>query len=95
MATRCHAKIHVARGFCVFGADDEFVRVMRTTLSGKAIGSRSVAVLTADDTSDMGSCHIIFFRFSERNRAPRALAALSGKSILRWARMRVFSVAAE
>jgi YfiR/HmsC-like len=68
--------------FCVFGADDEFARVLRTTLSGKSIGSRSVSVLAADDTRDPSSCNIVFFRTSEKNRTPRALAALSGKSIL-------------
>ena len=68
--------------FCVFGAEDEFARVLRTTLSGKSIGSRSVSVSVDDDTHDTSSCNVIFFRTSGRNRTPRALAALSGKSIL-------------
>jgi TonB family protein len=64
---------------CVFGGNDEFTRVMRTTLSGKSIGSHNVSVLVTDDTS---SCNLIFFRNSERNRTLRALAALTGKSVL-------------
>lgn len=55
--------------FCVFGGNDDFVAVLRTTLGNKSIGARSLVVKALSSPSDTAACTLVFFRASEKGFA--------------------------
>jgi TonB family protein len=66
----------------VVGGDDEFVDILTKTVGGRTIETHPVIVKPAPSPDELKSCHIVFFRSSERKRTPGAIAALSQASIL-------------
>src|SRR2546428_5923195 len=58
----------------VVGGDDEFLNVLRGTIAGKTIGTHPVNVRRASSPEEMKSCHLVFFRSSERKRTQSAIA---------------------
>lgn len=66
---------------CVFGGDDDFVPLLRSTLGSKMINGHPVEVNHLRSRDELRSCHMVFFRASEPNTG-RALASLAGASVL-------------
>ncbi len=66
----------------VAGGDEEFVDVLRATVAGKIIGTHLLVVKPASSEKDMESCHIVFFRASERKHTQTAIAGLAQASVL-------------
>ncbi len=66
----------------VVGGDDEFLNVLRGTIAGKTIGTHPVNVRRASSPEEMKSCHLVFFRSSERKRTQSAIAGLHQASVL-------------
>jgi hypothetical protein len=66
----------------VVGGDDEFLAVLRGTVAGKIIGIHPVMVRRVSSADEMKSCHLVFFRSSERKRTQSAIADLKQASVL-------------
>ena len=66
----------------VVGGDDEFLDVLRRTVAGKTIGPHPVNVRRASSPDEVKSCHLVFFRSSERKRTQSAIAGLHQASVL-------------
>lgn len=65
----------------VFGGDDDFVRLLRSTLGSKMIKGHPIEVKHFRSPDELRSCHVVFFRTSEPNTGA-ALASLAGASML-------------
>src|SRR5579864_223025 len=66
---------------CVFGGDDDFVRLLRSTLGSKMINGYPVGVKHLRSPDELRSCHVVFFRASEPNTGA-AVAGVAGASVL-------------
>jgi TonB family protein len=67
----------------VLDGDDEFIDTLRNTVSGKNVGSHSIAIRRVDRPEGIGSCHLIFFRSSAgRKRTEAAMARVATTSVL-------------
>jgi len=64
------------------GGDSEFLEVLRRTVAGKTIGTHPVAVKRVSSLDEMKSCHLVFFRSSDRKRTQSAIAGLGQASVL-------------
>lgn len=60
----------------VSGGDEDFLSVMKVLVAGKIIGSHPVEVKSVKSQEEMKSCHMIFFRASERKHIAAAIASL-------------------
>lgn len=68
--------------FCVFGGNDDFVAVLRTTLKNKSIGSRSLGVKALNTPSDAAACTLLFFRGSEKERVAAMISGMQRSGTL-------------
>jgi hypothetical protein len=64
------------------GGNDEFLTVLRETVAGKTIGTHPVAVKRVGSLDEMKSCHLVFFRSSDRKRTQSAIAGLDQAGVL-------------
>jgi len=63
----------------IFGGDDDFVRLLRSTLGSKLINGHPLEVKHLRSPDELRSCHMVFFRASEPNTGA-ALTSLSGNT---------------
>lgn len=68
--------------FCIFGGDNDFLPVLRTTLGNKSIGAHSMAVKAVSSPSEMDSCTLLFFRASQSGRVAGVIRGMARSSIL-------------
>ena len=61
----------------VSGGDEEFVDVLKAVVAGKIIGTHPLLVKAVSSEKDMKSCHIVFFRASERKHTQAAIDGLA------------------
>jgi TonB family protein len=66
----------------VDASDQSFLDVLKTVVAGKVIGPHPVVVKSASSVEEMKSCHIVFFRGSERKHAQAAIEALAQAGVL-------------
>jgi TonB family protein len=66
----------------VSGGDEEFLDVLKAVVSGKIIGTRRVVIKPVNSEKDMKSCHIVFFRASERKHIQAAIEGLAQAGVL-------------
>src|SRR5439155_23694526 len=60
--THVHSKTNSKLVMCVFGGDDDFPEVLRSTLAGKSIGEHPIEIRHAQAPGELKSCHFAFFR---------------------------------
>ena len=66
----------------VSGGDEEFLDVLKAVVAGKIIGTHPLLVKAVSSEKDMKSCHIVFFRASERKHAQAAIEGLAQAGVL-------------
>jgi TonB family protein len=66
----------------VSGGDEDFVDVLRILVAGRSVGTHRVQVKSAGSTEEMKSCHIVFFRASERKHIQAAIESLPQTGVL-------------
>ena len=65
----------------VLGGNEEFVKVLRDTLSNKTINRHSVEIRHLRSPEEIRFCHLVFFRASQRN-ARSLIANLNSNNVL-------------
>jgi len=68
--------------FCVFGGDDDFVAILRTTVGNKSIGTRSLVVKALSSPAETDSCTLLFVRGSEKSRNAAVISGMEKSSTL-------------
>lgn len=68
--------------FCVFGGDDDFVDVLRTTTAGKTIAGSPISIKAAHSAKELRSCQLVFFRAAEQADVREGIATLIDKGAL-------------
>ncbi len=66
----------------VNGGDEEFLNVLKAVVAGRVSGTHPLMVKPVSSDQDMKSCHIVFFRASEKKYARADLADLAVAGIL-------------
>ena len=66
---------------CVFGGDDDFVRLLRSALGAKMVNGHPVEIKHQRVLDDLKACHLVFFRAFDPNTSA-VLASLVGSSML-------------
>ncbi len=66
----------------ISGGDEAFVDALKFLVTGKLIGTHPVVVKPLSSEEDMKSCHIVFFRASERKQTQAAIESLVHTGIL-------------
>jgi TonB family protein len=66
----------------VRGGDEEFLNVLKVVVAGKLIGTHPLVVKPVGSEADMKSCHIVFFRASERKHTQAAIEGLAQTGVL-------------
>lgn len=66
---------------CVYGGDEEFMDMLRATISGKAINDHSVEVRQLNSSGEFKSCHVVFVRSSAKD-IETTIADLGSASVL-------------
>lgn len=61
----------------VSGGDEDFLAVLKAVVAGKTIGTHVVVVRPVGSADDMKSCHIVFFRASEKKHTQAAIEGLA------------------
>ena len=61
----------------VSGGDEDFLNVLKAVVAGKAIGAHVLVVRTVSTMDEMKSCHIVFFRASERKHTQAIIEGLA------------------
>ena len=61
----------------VSGGDEDFLSVLKAVVAGKAIGTHALVVRPVSSVDEMKSCHIVFFRASERKHMQAAIEGLA------------------
>lgn len=67
---------------CIRGGEEEFLNVVKSVVAGKTIGTHPVAVIRATSEDELKSCHIIFFRTSEKKHARVSVGSLPKTGVL-------------
>jgi TonB family protein len=67
---------------CVHDGDEEFLKVVKSVIAGKMIGTHSLTVKPANSEDDLKSCHIIFYRGSVHKHAEVAIESLPKIGVL-------------
>ncbi len=60
----------------VSGGDEDFLAVLKAVVAGKVIGTHPAEAKAVNSPEEMKSCHIIFFRASEKKRAHAVLESV-------------------
>ena len=66
----------------VFGGGEDFVNALKEIVAGKTVGTHPVFVRHFSTVDNLASCHLVFFRASERKSTPAAIALLKGSDSL-------------
>jgi TonB family protein len=66
----------------VSGGDQDFLDLLKAVVAEKVIGTHPLLVKSLSSGDDMKSCHIVFFRASERRRSQAAIAGLAQAGVL-------------
>jgi TonB family protein len=66
----------------VLGGDEDFLNVVNAVVSGKIVGTHLLLARLINSEKDMKSCHIVFFRASERKRTQIAIENLAQAGVL-------------
>jgi TonB family protein len=66
----------------ISGEDEDFLGVVKSVLAGKIVGTHLLIVEPVNSEKDMKSCHIVFFRASERKHTQAAMATLTQMGVL-------------
>ena len=66
----------------VSGGDEDFLRILRALVAGKFVGTHLVVAKSVGSIEDMKSCHIVFFRASERKHTPAAIESVGRGGVL-------------
>jgi TonB family protein len=66
----------------VSGADEEFLDVLKAVVAGKIVGTHLLVVTPVSSEKNMKSCHIVFFRASERKHTQTAIEGLAHADVL-------------
>jgi TonB family protein len=66
----------------VSGGGEEFLNVLKAVITGRIIGTHPLVVKSVSSVEDMKSCHIVFFRASERKHTQAAIEALAQSGML-------------
>lgn len=66
----------------VSGGGEEFLDALKAVVAGKIIGTHLLVVRSVSSEKDMKSCHIVFFRASERKRTQAAIEGLEQVGVL-------------
>lgn len=66
----------------VSGGEEEFVNLLKATVAGKMAGTHMVVVKAVSSDAEMKSCHMVFFRASERKHTQAAIAGLAQVGVL-------------
>jgi TonB family protein len=62
--------------------EEEFVNVLKATVAGKTAGTHMVVVKAVSSDAEMKSCHMVFFRASERKHTQSAIEGLAQVGVL-------------
>jgi TonB family protein len=65
----------------VYGGDEDFLDVLRTTVMGKRLGKHPIEVRRLESSSEFKSCHLIFVRSSAKD-IENTISQLGSASIL-------------
>jgi len=66
----------------VNGGDEDFLGVLRALVAGKFVGTHPVEVNSVGSVEEMKSCHIVFFRASERKHIQATIESLPQTGVL-------------
>jgi len=66
----------------VNGGDEEFLNVLKVVVAGKVSRTHPLMVKPVSSDEDMKSCHIVFFRASEKRRTQNNLQDLAQAGVL-------------
>jgi TonB family protein len=66
----------------VSGGDENFLGALKTVVAGKTIGTHTLLVNPVKSQEDMKSCHIVFFRASEKKHTEDAIVGLTQTGVL-------------
>lgn len=66
----------------VSGRDEDFLDVLRALVAGKSVGTHPVEIKSVGSVEEMQSCHIVFFRASERKHIQVAIESLPPTGVL-------------
>ncbi|MHB8215073.1 MAG: TonB family protein [Candidatus Sulfotelmatobacter sp.] len=61
----------------VSGGDEDFLNALKDVVAGKTIGAHMMVVRTVSTVDEMKSCHIVFFRASERKHTQAIIEGLA------------------
>lgn len=66
----------------VSGGDEDFLDVVKTVVARKTVGTHLLVVEPISSEKEIKSCHIVFFRASERKHTQAAIGGLAQASVL-------------
>jgi TonB family protein len=66
----------------VSGANEEFLDVLKAVVAGKTIGTHVLVVRPVSSVDEMKSCHIVFFRASEKKHTQGAIEGVAQAGVL-------------
>jgi TonB family protein len=66
----------------VSGGEEEFVKVLKATVAGKIAGTHMLVVKTVSSDAEKKSCHMVFFRASDRKHTQAAIEGLARVGVL-------------
>lgn len=66
----------------VSGGDEQFLGSLKTVVAGKFIGTHLVVVKIVSSEKDLRTCHIVFFRASEKKHTQAAVESLAQAGVL-------------
>jgi TonB family protein len=66
----------------VSGGDEDFLAVLKALVAGKTIGTHPLVVRPVSSVDEMKSCHIVFFRGSEKKHTQAAVEGLAQAGVV-------------
>jgi TonB family protein len=66
----------------VSGGEGEFVKVLKATVAGKIAGTHMLVVKAVSSDAERKSCHMVFFRASDRKHTKAAIEGLARVGVL-------------
>ena len=66
----------------VSGGDGSFLTVLKALVAGKTVGTHSLAVRSVNSEADIKSCHMVFFRASEKKHSQAEIEGIAQAGIL-------------
>jgi TonB family protein len=66
----------------VSGGDEDFLAVLKAVVAGKVIGTHPLEARPVSSAEDMKSCHIVFFRASDKKRTRAVIESVTQAGVL-------------